>query len=84
MENARIDNIDTFLEGIDSTKEERLVVITSGGTTVPLEVNTVRFIDNFSTGERGALSAECFLKHGYKVIFLYRKKSFTPFTKGNR
>ena len=29
-----------------------------GGTTVNLEQNTVRYIDNFSSGERGALSAE--------------------------
>ena len=36
----------------------RVVVVTSGGTTVPLERNTVRFIDNFSTGSRGARSAE--------------------------
>lgn len=35
-----------------------LVIITSGGTTIPLEKNTVRFIDNFSTGSRGATSAE--------------------------
>ena len=35
-----------------------VVVITSGGTTVPLERNTVRFIDNFSVGTRGAASAE--------------------------
>ena len=35
-----------------------IVLITSGGTTVPLELNTVRFIDNFSSGERGAVSAE--------------------------
>ena len=27
----------------------RIVCVTSGGTTVPLERNTVRFIDNFST-----------------------------------
>lgn len=32
-----------------------------GGTTVPLEKNTVRFIDNFSSGARGAASAEHFL-----------------------
>lgn len=35
-----------------------IALVTSGGTTVPLEKNTVRFIDNFSHGERGALSAE--------------------------
>ena len=39
-----------------------IVVITSGGTTVPLERNCVRFIDNFSKGTRGALSAEQFLQ----------------------
>lgn len=37
----------------------KIVVVTSGGTTVPLERNTVRFVDNFSTGTRGALSVEC-------------------------
>lgn len=39
-----------------------LVVVTSGGTTVPLERNCVRFIDNFSKGTRGALSVEQFLQ----------------------
>ncbi|CAG8792289.1 12346_t:CDS:2 [Dentiscutata erythropus] len=36
----------------------KIVLITSGGTTVPLENSTVRFIDNFSAGTRGATSAE--------------------------
>lgn len=35
-----------------------VVCITAGGTAVPLEANTVRSIDNFSTGRRGAISAE--------------------------
>lgn len=39
-----------------------IVLITSGGTTVPLEQNCVRFLDNFSGGTRGALSAELFIK----------------------
>lgn len=30
----------------------------SGGTTVPLERETVRFVDNFSAGTRGSASAE--------------------------
>jgi hypothetical protein len=60
------------------------VCITSGGTTVPLEKNMVRCIDNFSTGERGAQSAECFLAQGYKVIFLHRLKSTMPFTSSFR
>uniref|UniRef100_A0A5K3ENE9 DFP domain-containing protein n=1 Tax=Mesocestoides corti TaxID=53468 RepID=A0A5K3ENE9_MESCO len=59
---------------------QRIVCITSGGTVVPLELNTVRFIDNFSTGARGAVSAEHFLKLGYAVIFLHRRGSLTPFT----
>ena len=39
-----------------------IVCVTSGGTTVPLERHCVRFIDNFSGGTRGALSAENFLE----------------------
>ncbi len=39
-----------------------VVCVTSGGTTVPLERNCVRFIDNFSAGTRGALSTEQFLQ----------------------
>ena len=35
-----------------------VAVVSSGGTTVPLEANTVRFFDNFSTGSRGAASVE--------------------------
>eukprot|EP00636_Phaeomonas_parva_P018923 CAMPEP_0118880284 /NCGR_PEP_ID=MMETSP1163-20130328/19889_1 /TAXON_ID=124430 /ORGANISM="Phaeomonas parva, Strain CCMP2877" /LENGTH=133 /DNA_ID=CAMNT_0006816649 /DNA_START=228 /DNA_END=625 /DNA_ORIENTATION=+ len=56
-----------------------VVLVTSGGTTVPLERRTVRFIDNFSTGSRGAASAERFLKLGYRVIFLSRTGSTAPF-----
>ena len=40
----------------------RLAVVTSGGTTAPLERRCVRFLDNFSQGTRGALSAEQFLQ----------------------
>ncbi|XP_014468488.1 PREDICTED: phosphopantothenate--cysteine ligase isoform X3 [Dinoponera quadriceps] len=50
----------------------KVVLVTSGGTTIPLEHNTVRFVDNFSAGTRGSLSAEYFLEHGYAVIFMYR------------
>lgn len=57
----------------------RVAFVTSGGTTVPLEVKTVRFIDNFSTGTRGALCTEEFLKSGYAVIMLYRSGSNFPF-----
>ena len=53
--------------------------MTSGGTSIPIEKNTVRSIENFSGGQRGALSAEFFLKAGFKVIFLTRKYSKFPF-----
>lgn len=59
----------------------RVVLVTSGGTTVPLERQTVRFIDNFSAGTRGATSAEYFLESGYAVIFLHRQFSLLPYSR---
>jgi len=53
----------------------------SGGTTVPLETQTVRFIDNFSAGTRGATSAEYFLEEGYAVIFMHRQFSLQPYSR---
>lgn len=60
---------------------KRIALVTSGGTTVPLENNTVRFIDNFSAGTRGATSAEYFLENGYAVIFLHREFSLLPYSR---
>ncbi|XP_073292119.1 phosphopantothenate--cysteine ligase 2-like isoform X1 [Primulina huaijiensis] len=57
----------------------RVVCVTSGGTTVPLEQRCVRYIDNFSSGHRGAASTEYFLKAGYSVIFLYRRGTCQPY-----
>ncbi|KAJ7965650.1 phosphopantothenate--cysteine ligase 2-like [Quillaja saponaria] len=57
----------------------RVVCVTSGGTTVPLEQLCVRYIDNFSSGHRGAASTEYFLTAGYAVIFLYRRGTCQPF-----
>ncbi|XP_007492996.1 phosphopantothenate--cysteine ligase isoform X1 [Monodelphis domestica] len=57
----------------------RVVLVTSGGTKVPLEARTVRFLDNFSSGRRGAVSAESFLSAGYGVLFLHRARSAFPF-----
>ncbi|KAI0701393.1 phosphopantothenate-cysteine ligase [Cytidiella melzeri] len=59
----------------------KVVLVTSGGTTVPLELNVVRFLDNFSAGTRGATSAEYFLKAGYAVIFMHRQFSLQPFSR---
>eukprot|EP01083_Nonionella_stella_P037097 101152_1 len=66
---------------VDQHKESTnpFVLITSGGTTVPLEKNTVRFIDNFSGGTRGSASCEYFLQKECQVIFLQRKGSISPF-----
>ena len=61
--------------------DRHVVLVTSGGTTVPLENQTVRFIDNFSAGTRGATSAEYFLENGYAVIFLHRQYSLLPYSR---
>ncbi|ONI34953.1 hypothetical protein PRUPE_1G507900 [Prunus persica] len=57
----------------------KVVCVTSGGTTVPLEQRCVRYIDNFSSGYRGAASTEYFLKAGYAVIFLCRRGTCQPY-----
>lgn len=56
-----------------------IAVVTSGGTAADLELNSVRCLDNFSTGLRGALSVEEFLKRGYAVIHLWRVGSASPY-----
>nr|CAB3265058.1 phosphopantothenate--cysteine ligase-like [Phallusia mammillata] len=70
-----------FVTNCQKAETKKLVLVTSGGTSVPLEKNRVRHLDNFSTGWRGSASAEEFLKAEYAVIFLYRKNSFFPFTR---
>ncbi|RWR88641.1 phosphopantothenate--cysteine ligase 2-like protein [Cinnamomum micranthum f. kanehirae] len=57
----------------------RVVCVTSGGTTVPLEQRCVRYIDNFSSGNRGAASTEYFVKAGYAVIFIHRRGTCQPY-----
>jgi phosphopantothenoylcysteine synthetase/decarboxylase len=51
---------------------ECILYLQSGGTAIPLEHNTVRFVDNFSAGTRGSASAEYFLEMSYAVVFIYR------------
>ncbi|KAJ2912646.1 hypothetical protein MD484_g7769, partial [Candolleomyces efflorescens] len=76
-------DIERVREFIRRQAEEgrNVVLVTSGGTTVPLELNVVRFLDNFSAGTRGATSAEYFLKAGYAVIFMHRQFSLQPFSR---
>ena len=64
---------------VEAQGTSRIVVVTSGSTPVPLEKKTVRYIDNFSTGTRGARCVENFLRNGYAVIFLHRSGSAFPF-----
>ena len=58
-----------------------IAIVTSGGTTAHLEQNSVRFLDNFSTGQRGAASVECLLQRGYAVIHLWRRGSASPYAR---
>lgn len=73
--------IDQFTDYHLHETGKKVVLVTSGGTTVPLENNTVRFIDNFSAGTRGATSAEYFLENGYAVIFMHREFSLLPYSR---
>ncbi|KAH3679581.1 hypothetical protein WICMUC_000914 [Wickerhamomyces mucosus] len=70
-----------FIKYHQENTGKKIALVTSGGTTVPLENNTVRFIDNFSAGTRGATSAEYFLELGYAVIFLHREFSLLPYSR---
>lgn len=63
----------------ENGKINRVVCVTSGGTTVPLEKRCVRYIDNFSSGHRGAASTEYIMKH-HTYAFYYTFGSHTCFT----
>jgi len=75
-----VEALEDFVQ-VQLKNQRKIALVTSGGTTVPLEKHTVRYLDNFSSGGRGAASAEYFLENGYAVIFLYRKDSIQPFTR---
>eukprot|EP00049_Salpingoeca_infusionum_P022743 m.8526 g.8526 ORF g.8526 m.8526 type:complete len:327 (-) comp5369_c0_seq1:3458-4438(-) len=74
---AQLDGTTPFLSVQGSQRP--VVLVTSGGTLIPLERNMVRYIDNFSGGHRGAASVESFLKADFAVIFFHRKGSMLPF-----
>ncbi|XP_064534797.1 phosphopantothenate--cysteine ligase isoform X1 [Pseudopipra pipra] len=59
----------------------RVALVTSGGTQVPLEARAVRFLENFSSGRRGAASAERLVGLGYGVCFLHRARSVFPWAR---
>jgi phosphopantothenate---cysteine ligase (ATP) len=64
-----------------ASHQRPIALVTSGGTAADLEVNSVRSLDNFSTGLRGAISVEEFLRRGYAVIHLWRRGSAAPFAR---
>lgn len=77
---AQVASAKAFVEQHHRARRQ-LVLVTSGGTTVPLEARTVRFLDNFSSGHRGAASAESFLDANYAVIFVHREHSLLPYSR---
>jgi phosphopantothenate-cysteine ligase len=76
------DKLETKLDNfiINVPQNSKIILITSGGTSIKLEKNTVRSIENFSTGKRGSICCENFLQQGFYVIFLHRENSLKPFT----
>uniref|UniRef100_A0A1I8EGK7 DNA/pantothenate metabolism flavoprotein n=1 Tax=Wuchereria bancrofti TaxID=6293 RepID=A0A1I8EGK7_WUCBA len=77
---CKMGSVDSLVDDfVRQNPSRKIVLITSGGTRVPLEKKMVRFIDNFSMGTRGAASAEYFLLKGYAVIFFHRDNSLKPF-----
>lgn len=52
-----LNTVDAFLT-LHLAGSYPVVLVTSGGTIVPLERQMVRFLDNFSAGSRGSISAE--------------------------
>ncbi|XLS86266.1 hypothetical protein HN51_036432, partial [Arachis hypogaea] len=50
--------------------DKRIVCVTSGGTTAPLEQRCIRYVDNFSLGHRGATSTEYLFLHLLLFLFL--------------
>ncbi|KAM6046660.1 phosphopantothenate--cysteine ligase [Chlamydotis macqueenii] len=64
-----------------AARGRRVALVTSGGTQVPLEARAVRFLENFSSGRRGAASAERLVSAGYGVCFLHRARSAFPWAR---
>ena len=73
-------DLDTFITH-HSAHSRPIALVTSGGTAADLEVHTVRSLENFSTGLRGALSVERLLAKGYAVIHLWRTGSAAPYAR---
>ena len=78
------DDVTLLLEAFvteHATHHRPIALVSSGGTACDLELNSVRCLDNFSTGLRGAISVEEFIKRGYAVIHLWREGSASPYAR---
>ena len=78
VSDSKTTDLDNFISNLNLNVP--VVLVTSGGTCVPLERKPVRMLENFSTGVRGARSAEIFAQKGYAVLLLKRDTSFMPFS----
>lgn len=78
---AEKDRLLSFCENLLRTRPDcpGIAFITSGGTTVPLEVNAVRFITNFSSGGRGAFFVETLAERGWACVLLHHGTAVRPF-----
>ena len=61
-----------------TSRHAPVALVTSGGPTAPLEVETMRFLDNFFTGTRGTVAVEEFARRGYAIVHLRRTGSACP------
>eukprot|EP00977_Amphora_coffeiformis_P027349 scaffold34604_cov164-Amphora_coffeaeformis.AAC.17 len=78
MRQDTTDRLDAFL--ITHVPHRPLALVTGGGTSVDLD--TVRSLENFSTGWRSAVAVEHLLRAGYAVVHLQRRgASATPFAR---
>ncbi len=78
------DELVTLLQAFTTRHQSHhrpIALVTSGGTATDIEVRAVRYLDNFSTGLRGAISVEELLKRGYAVIHLWREGSAAPYSR---
>jgi phosphopantothenate-cysteine ligase len=73
--------LDEFVVRHAGRHRRPIAVVSSGGTAVDLETNAVRTLENFSTGLRGAISVEEFLRRGYAVIHLWREGTAAPYAR---
>jgi len=84
LSNEEMDGLVPLLQAFTTRHQSHhrpIALVTSGGTATDLEVHAVRYLDNFSTGQRGSISVEEFLKRGYAVIHLWREGSASPYSR---